>query len=78
MGGKMTLWLGHFLQDHAMVTKILDFIHKSLFFFTFLTGFSEIVIFWDRKSQNGFFFLNFSTFSNLNDDFYEARYITFL
>ena len=74
----------HFSQDHTMVTKFLDFIHKHpkykvvKSFFYYLDRFSrnaaetEIMIFWDRKSQNRFFFNFFITkssnfISNLND-----------
>ena len=54
-----------FLQDHTMVTKLLDFIHKHpkykvvKSFFTILTAFLEIqprpIRDYDQKSQNGIF-----------------------
>ena len=54
----------HFSQDCAMVTKILDFIHKHPNekvvkpFFEYLDRFmrKKIRIFWYRKSQNPYFF----------------------
>ena len=74
----------HSSQDHTMVTKFLDFIHKhpkyqviSLLswqvFLKFSRDQAEIMVFWDRKSQNHFFFNFFITkspnfISNLNDD----------